>query len=162
MIKIYKTPCSGPGKSLTLAGYISVLPKITWSQVIYIWVLISLTMISWTPDRAPFFSSSDTLWMIENWKVVDFFVFRGKMCWKISQNNIFKNCDKSNILWWFKIKYSKNNRIFVDQYTIVSNEPMQVYLVIIWIRTILITYRSNIDCRTLKCNKQDPSCSSTS
>ena len=39
-------PRSGPDQSLTLTGHSSVLPKITWGQFIYVWVKISLTMIS--------------------------------------------------------------------------------------------------------------------
>ena len=34
MIKMQKTPSSGPGQSLTLTGYSSVLPKITLIQEI--------------------------------------------------------------------------------------------------------------------------------
>ena len=44
-----KTPHSGPGKSPTLVGSSSVLPKIIWSQMIYIWVTISFTTIRRTP-----------------------------------------------------------------------------------------------------------------
>ena len=44
-IAIPNTPRSGPGKSLTLVGYSSVLPKDHWSQAIYIRFLISLTTI---------------------------------------------------------------------------------------------------------------------
>ena len=52
IIKIYNTPCSGPGQSLTLAGYSSVLQNITWIQAIYVWANIYLTKISRTPDSA--------------------------------------------------------------------------------------------------------------
>ena len=48
-------PHSGPGQSLTLVGYSSVLPRIIWSQAIYIRVLISLITIG-LPDRALSFS----------------------------------------------------------------------------------------------------------
>ena len=50
-IKIQKTPRSGPGKLLTLVGYSIVLPKIDWSQAIYIWVTISLTTIIQPPTE---------------------------------------------------------------------------------------------------------------
>ena len=39
---------SGPGQPLTLTGYSTGLPKITWSPVIYVWVNIYLTTIVWT------------------------------------------------------------------------------------------------------------------
>ena len=56
MIAIPKTSRSGPGQSLTLVGYSSVLPKMIWSQAIYIWVAISLTTISRPPNRSMSFS----------------------------------------------------------------------------------------------------------
>ena len=42
-----------------------------------------------TPDSAPSFSGINTSWMIENWKVVDFFV--------CSEKNLFKNIIKEQI-----------------------------------------------------------------
>ena len=65
----------------------------------------------------------------------------------------------TTILLWFKIKHNKNNRFFVYQCTIAANEPKQVYLTINCVGTILITHRSDIEFRTLKCKKQAPFCS---
>ena len=48
-IEIHKTPCSGLGRSITLTGYSSGLPKITWSEVIYVWANIYLTTLVWPP-----------------------------------------------------------------------------------------------------------------
>ena len=39
-----------------------------------------------------------------------------------------------------KIKMDKNNIIVVDQCTIAANEPTQMHLTIIYIRTILTTH----------------------
>ena len=83
------------------------------------------------PDRDPSFSGCTTLWVIINWKVMDLFVCRTKLCSNISQRNRFEICEKYKILWWFKIKHDKNNRIVVDQFTISGNEPLELYLAII-------------------------------
>ena len=44
---IKKMKCWSPGQLLTLTGYSSVLPNITWNQAIYVWVKIYLTSIGW-------------------------------------------------------------------------------------------------------------------
>ena len=46
-----------------------------------------------------------------------------------------------------KCKANKNKRIIVGLWTIAVNLPIQVYLVVIEIRTILRTHRSVIGCR---------------
>ena len=47
---------------------------------------------------------------------------------EISQRNIIEICEKNKNVRWFKIKHDKDNRFFVDQCTISSNETNQVYL----------------------------------
>ena len=49
------------------------------------------------PDGDPSFSGRTTLWMIENWKVVDLFVYIKKMCSGISQRNIIEICGENRI-----------------------------------------------------------------
>ena len=57
----------------------------------------------------------------------------------------------------FVIKHNANNVFVIDHCTIAANKPKQVYLLMKDIITILITHRSNIECRTFKHNNQAPS-----
>ena len=107
-----------------------------------------------TPNRDPSISDHTMLWMIENWKAVDLFVWSKKWCWKISLRNRLKICYKNKISWWFQINRDKDNIIFIHQLKIAANEPKQVYFAIKQIRTILITHSSDIDCRSLKRTKR--------
>ena len=144
-------PCSGSGKSLTLDGCSSVLPKINWSQVIYIWVTIFLTTIS----QLPIVLRLSMIALCFEWSKIGsvwIYLSAEKLCSKISQRNRFEICHKNNILWWFKIKHTRKNWFVVYQCTIASDEHTQVNLAIIKMKTILITQRSHIDFRMVKCN----------
>ena len=144
-----KTSRSGPGQSLTLIWYSYVSPEINWIKAIYSWVTISLTTTRWASIGIYLlvvalrcgWSKIRRLWI---------YLSAANICvWKYHKKEQIQNVWEYKLPWWFKIKHNKNNRFVVDQFTIAANEPNQVYLAIKYIRTILITRRSDIDCRTL-------------
>ena len=79
-IKIQKTPSSGPGQSLTLTGCIFLIVK-DYLKPGNLYLSQDFPHRDrMTPIGPPSLSGRTTLWMIKNWKVVDFFVFREKDC----------------------------------------------------------------------------------
>ena len=92
-------------------------------------------------------------------KVMDSVFAAKRLCSKIPQMNRFDICDRIKVPWQFKVKYIYNKIIFGGQWTKADNIPTQVYLVIVWIRTILITNSNYIDCRKAIFNKHSLWCS---
>ena len=116
-IKIQKTPHSGPGQSITVTRYSRVLQNITWSRVIYIWVKIYLTMISWPLIMIRIFvvawfgEQEFGFWNCYIWSKIKGYRFLwllwNKFCSKMPQMNIFDICKKSKVPWYFNIQHNK-------------------------------------------------------
>ena len=134
--------------------------------VVYFQILTeSSRFISESQSPSP--RSADPQWCsFFNWShyIVDDRKLKGCGFICLQRKIVFKNITKEQIWnswekqipWWFNINYNKNKIIVVDKCTIAANEPTQVYLAIILIRTILITNHRDKDHRTLKCDKHAP------
>ena len=104
-IAIPKTPHSGPGQSLTLVGYSSLLPKMISSQAINMWFMITFTTII-----RPLIRFHIVVFAAWEWSKIDrFWIYLSavKLFLKISQRNWIEIYKKSKVMWWLQKIHNK-------------------------------------------------------